>query len=412
MFPKVPPAKKLIYLDYAATTPLDPRVKKAMQPFFDDEFGNPSSFYRKGREASQALMAARTDIANVLSARPEEIIFTAGGTESINAAIFGVARNYPLAKTSQQKAPHLITTAIEHQAVLSSFQALSEKGYKTTLLSVDGQGLVSLKAIQKAVKRETIFLSISYANNEIGTIQPIGEIGKWLKKLNAERFRKGLPRILFHTDACQAAGVLDIHVGRLGVDLLTLNGSKFYGPKQTGILYVKKGTPLKPFIYGGGQEYNVRSGTENVAGAVGLSIALTLAQKENLKENKRQTLLRNYFLSGLFKKITDITLNGPAISKNNFLRLPSNINISISGVEGETVLFYLDSYNVAVSTGSACSSTTADPSHVILALGKSAKEALSSIRFTLGKQTKKQDLDYVLKILPSIIAELRRVQSN
>jgi cysteine desulfurase len=424
MFPRVKPAKHTIYLDHAATTYLRPEVVKAMKPFEHDKFGNPSSLYKKGREGSDAIQEARRNTAEILCCKPSEIIFTAGGTESVNLAIFGIARAYELA--TKQKG-HIISSTIEHHAVLRSLEALAEEGWQITLVNVDKEGFVNMSELQKAVRKNTVLISIMYANNEIGTIEPINSIGKWLSGFNKDRQRKKMPKIYFHTDACQAAGSLELDVNHLGVDLLSLNGSKVYGPKQTGLLYVKSGSRIRPLIFGGGQEKGLRSGTENVAGIVGMAAALQSAQKERIKENKRLRLLRNYLIDQLFKKIPNISLNGPSElgvvindSREKIkttrtrkvsapLRLTNNVNVSLDGIEGETLMLYLDSYNVAVSTGSACTSTSNDPSHVILALGYSKARALSSIRFSLGKKTNKTDIDYVLKVLPPVIEQLRNL---
>lgn len=409
MFPKIKPPKKRIYLDHAATTPLDPSVEKVMRPFWQIHFGNPSSLYKEGREAKAAIDQARKTIADLIDARPNEIIFTAGGTESVNLAIFGAARNHKVGK----RPPHLITSKIEHHAVLKSFEALEGEGYKASYIDVDKQGFINLDKLKAAVRPETILISVMYANNEIGTVEPIMEMGKWLKAENAKRQAQNLSRILFHTDACQAAGALDINVNYLGVDLLTANGSKIYGPKQSGFLYIRSGIAIKPLIYGGGQERNLRSGTENVPGIVGLAEAFRLAQKNRLKENKRLRALRDYFINQIFKKIPEVILNGPDERKlkvgDTPLRLPNNINISIPGVEGEALILYLDSYGISASTGSACSSVSQDPSHVIEALGREKKFVDSSIRFALGKQTRKKDIEYVLKILSGLIIEFRKV---
>ena len=416
MLPKVKKLKKNIYLDYAAATPLDAAVKKVMQPFLGEKFGNPSSLYKEGREAKDAIDQARHRIAGLIKARPNEVIFTAGGTESVNLAIFGVARSY-------SSSHHLITSAIEHDCVLNSFKALAGEGYKTSLVKVDAGGLISLNDIKKSIRPETILISVMYANNEIGTIQPIAEIGKWLKQLNAERLQKKLPKILFHTDACQAAGYLNLNVDTLGVDLMSVNGSKIYGPKQTGFLYARSGVSLKPLIYGGGQEKDLRSGTENVAGVVGLAKALELV---TLRLRSGSTSgLQDYLITQAQSKINDVLLNG-AYSKgikvynqnrgsvrNNetkLIRLPNNVNFFIKGVEGEALMLYLDSYGISCSTSSACSTQNNDPSHVLMAIGRSELQAKSSIRFTLGKFTTKKEIDYLIHVLPNIINALRRVK--
>jgi len=409
MFPKVKPAKKRIYLDHAATTYVDPSVAKAMESYWTKSFGNPSSLYQEGREAQQAMEDARRSIAGLLGARSSEIIFTAGGTESVNLAIFGVARFCLSSRSKSASRPHLLASAIEHHAVLNSLEALKAEGCEPNVVEVDGNGFIRFDELKAALRPETVLVSVMYANNEIGTVQPIAKIGRWLSEENTKRQARGLPRVLFHTDACQAAGALSMDVNRLGVDLMTVNGSKIYGPKQTGFLYVRTGTDLKPLIYGGGQERNLRSGTENVPGIVGLAKALELAQKTRLKENKRLSGLRNYLYAKIVKAIPDVILNGPEVGKTDDMnRLPNNLNVSFPGVEGEALLLYLDSYGISVSTGSACTSHSPDPSHVLIAIGRSYDEAQSSIRFTLGKRTTRQELDFVTRVLPGIVEELRR----
>jgi cysteine desulfurase len=396
--------KNLIYLDYAATTPVDPKVVKAMAPFWSKSFGNPSSLYKQGREAKKAIDDSRKIITNLIGARPSEVIFTAGGTESVNLAIFGVARNY---KNSGTQKYHLITSAVEHHCVLNSFSALAGERYATSVAPVDQKGFVNVEKLKALVKPETILISVMLANNEIGTIEPVVEIGKWLKKINADREQKGLTRILLHTDACQAAGFLDINVNTLGVDLMSVNGSKIYGPKQTGFLYVRNGINLKSIIYGGGQEKDLRSGTENVPGIVGLAKAMELVEENKKLGNKETAKLQQYFISKLIK-LPGVKLNGPEAEGGN--RLVNNINVSFKGVEGEALMLYLDSYGIAVSTGSACSTGTSEASHVLLAIGSSQKDSKSSIRFSLGKYTTKSELDYVLKTLPTTLANLRKVK--
>lgn len=423
MFPQIKKSKN-IYLDYAASTPVDAEVVKEMAPFWSKSFGNPSSLYKQGREAREAIETSRKKIANVIGARPSEIIFTSGGTESCNLAIFGIARmNTDLKTDKHGSAPHIIVSAIEHHAVLNSVEALRGEGYAVTLLDVDGQGFVDVKKLQKLIRKETILVSVMYANNEIGTIEPIMEIGKLLQRINTDRSQNGLTRIVFHTDACQAAGSLDLSVHKLGVDLMSVNGSKIYGPKQTGFLFVRNGINLKPLIYGGGQERSLRSGTENVSGIVGLAKALEIVQKVRESESQRIGKLQLYFISKLLK-ISGVRLNGPGLSvpihrrsrtpinghATTSLRLPNNINVYIQGVEGEALMFYLDSYGISVSTGSACSTGSGDASHVLLAIGRSKNDPKSSIRFSLGKTTTKADLDYVLKVLSGIVAQMRKIK--
>ncbi|MDP3052920.1 MAG: cysteine desulfurase family protein [bacterium] len=393
--------KKLIYLDYAATTPLAPEVKKAMDPFWSENFGNPSSIYQSGIKAKNALGQARQKIAKILGARETEIIFTAGGTESANLAILGLNR---AVQKTLKKPGHIITTKIEHPAVLNSALALEEEGFNVSTLPVDKYGLINSEQIKKAVKPETILVSVMYANNEIGTIEPIAEIGKLLKKINEERKNKKLPKIYFHTDACQAAGYLDLNVEKLGVDLLTLNGSKIYGPKGSAILYVRAGTPLKPIIFGGGQEKGLRSGTENVPAYVGLAKALELAQKNRKKESQRLKKLSQNLTERILKTIPKTFLNGHPEK-----RLPNNVNITILDIEGEALLLHLDQYGICASTGSACHSQTLQPSHVLQAIGLPREIIHGSLRLTLGKKTTQKDIDYVLKVLPPIVKKLREL---
>ena len=407
MFPKVKIPKKIVYLDHASATLLDPRVIKVMKPFLGEEFGNPSSLHKKGVEAKKAIEESRKNIASLINARPEEIIFSAGGTESISMAIFGVVRS---CKLSQKKLSHIITTKIEHYAVLNSVEALEKEGTHTSLIEVDSEGFIKMESLKRAVRPETVLISVIFANNEIGSIQPIEEIGKWLRGLNKVREKKDLPRILFHTDACQAGGVSNLNVGKLGVDLMTINGSKIYGPKQSGILYKKKGTTITPIIYGGGQEFGMRGGTENVAGIVGIATAFELSQGLLLKENERLLKLSEYAIKQIKKKISKVSINGPKSFKINkeLKRLPNNINITIPGVNGEELMLYLDSYNIAVSAGSACSSNNAkEGSFVLKAIGKPSKYINSSIRITLGRFTDKKQIDYFLKVLPEIVKELK-----
>ncbi|MBI2639358.1 MAG: cysteine desulfurase [Candidatus Sungbacteria bacterium] len=412
-----------VYLDHAATTYLDPRVKEAMELYWRGEYGNPSSLYRQGRRAKGALDDARRTTARLLNCKPEEIIFTGGGTEAINLAIFGAARHYSqILKNLRIDADtdaegmsrgHLITSKIEHHAVLHSIEALEKEGFDATYLDVDEYGLVDLEDVRKALRPDTILVSIMYANNEIGTIEPIQEIAKVIKEYRREKTQDGknlqpttynLQPPFFLTDACQAAGTLEMDVQKIGVDLLAINGSKMYGPKGVGCLFVKKGIRLKPLIYGGGQENNMRSGTENVPGIIGFAKAFELAQEGREKENARLAELRDYFIGRILKEIPKTVLNGHPIK-----RLPNNINVSVLDIEGEAAVLYLDKEGISISTGSACTSTTLDPSHVILAIGRPYEYAHGSFRFTLGKQTTKEDLDYVMKVLPGVVETLRKI---
>lgn len=389
---------KRIYLDHAATSYLDSRVKKAMEPFWAEKFGNPSSLHYEGREARKAIDLARKDIAKIINCKQEEIIFTSGGTESNNLAIFGIVGVYKGLTFVKQRLNlcHIITTKIEHPSVLNPIKFLEKNGVEVTWLDVGKEGIVNPKDVEKALKPETILVSVMYANNEIGTIQPIVEIGKILKKHKA----------VFHIDACQAGGYLDLNVEKLGVDLMTVNGSKIYGPKGVGFLYVKKNTALNPLVHGGEQEKKIRPGTENVPGIVGLAEALKITQKEKNKEVKRLTGLRNYFIKWLTIEIPKTFLNGHPQK-----RLPNNINISILGVEGESVILYLDEKGVACSTGSACSSESLEPSHVIMALNRPHEYGHGSVRLTLGRNNTKRDIDYVMKVLPDIVKKLRSISA-
>jgi cysteine desulfurase len=373
--------KKNIYLDHAATTPLDQTVLKSMQPYFSEKFANPGSLHYPGMEVKEAIEQAREEVAKILNVKAEEIIFTSGGTESANLALKGVAL--------QKKKGHIITSEIEHPAVLDTCAYLESLGFKVTYLRVGKEGIISVEDVKKAITKETILISIMYANNEIGTIQPIKDIGTLAKKNN----------ILFHTDACQAAGVLDKNIN---VDLITLNGGKIYGPKGIGILYKNKNIQLTPLIHGGGQELNLRSGTENVPGIIGFAKALELVSKD--KENERLIKLRDYFIEKVLKEIPRSFLNG---HKSN--RLPNNINISFLDIEGESILLHLNEKGIYVSTGSACSSHKLEISHVLDAIGLKHDAAHGSIRFTLGKSTTKPDLDYVIKELKEVVGSLRKL---
>lgn len=398
-FPKKPAKKKLVYLDHAATTYVDKEVWQAMQPYFIDKFANPSGLYAIGREVNGVLNDARRKVAEILHTLPDTIFFTGGGTESDNMAIFGVARRH------FKKGKHIITTAIEHHAVLHPCEQLEKEGFEITYLRPDKTGLVTPKQVREALRDDTILVSIMYANNEIGTVEPIANIGREILKWRKEQAGV-FP--FFHTDACQAAGVLELDVEKLHVDLMTMNGSKIYGPKGVGTLYKRRNVPLVPLIFGGGQEMKLRSGTENVPGIVGFAKALDLAQKNRGTENKRLVELRNYFYNELKKHISKIRLNGPNLDDET-MRLPNNLNISILDIEGEALLLYLDEYGIVCSTGSACTSESLNPSHVLLAIGLPYEYAHGSLRFTLGKCTTKQDIDYVMNYLPDIVEKLRQI---
>lgn len=387
--------KKNIYLDYASTTPVDQRVLKAMEPYWSKKFGNASSLYRLGLKSKEALENSRRTVAKILNCQPEEIIFTGGGTASINLALKGLMLN--------KNKGHLISSVIEHQAVLQTAEYLKSFGQSVSLLPVSAEGLVSLGDLKKAIKKNTRLVSIMMANNEVGTIQPIQAIGSYLQRLNKIRAKQKLPYIYFHTDACQAAGALDLNVRKLHIDLLTINGSKIYGPKGLGLLYVKRGTPLEPLLHGGGQEKNLISGTENIPGIVGLAKALELVSKNKIKEAQRLIKLRDWLIKTILTTIPKTRLNGHPSQ-----RLPNNINISILDIEGEAVLLYLDEVGIQASTGSACTAHNLEPSHVIRALGCPYEMAHGSMRFTLGKYTTKKDLEYLMAKLPAIIKKLRQ----
>lgn len=387
---------KRIYLDHAATTYLDPEVKKAMKPYWSLKFGNPSSLYLEGRIAKKAIEDSREKIAQFLNALPSEIFFVSGGTESDNLAILGTAL------ANKDKGNHLITSNIEHHAVLHSFQYLEKQGFKVTYLPVNKCGIVSPESVSKALTAKTILISIMYANNEIGIIEPISEISKGFKSFCTSDSVLHTP--YFHTDACQAAGYLDLDVNKLGVDLMTLNGSKIYGPKGIGILYVRKETGIQPIIFGGGQEKGFRPGTENVPGIVGFTKALELVQQNKDKEVKRLAELRNYLIKEIMATIPKVVLNGHPTK-----RLPNNVNISILDIEGEALILHLDKLGISASTGSACTSLSLEPSHVLLALGLPHEACHGSLRLTLGKKTTKKDVDYVLKVLPQVVENLRNI---
>lgn len=379
--------KKVIYLDNAATTPVRPEVFAAMKPYFSEKYGNPSSPHIKGQEAARAIKEAREKIANILGCMPDEIIFTSGGTESTNLAIKG----YALANSSKGK--HIITQKTEHHAVLEPCKWLEKQGFKVTYLNVDEFGLVNPRDVEKAITDNTILVSIMYANNEIGTIQPIKEIAKICTRNN----------VVLHCDACQAAGYYSLKIGELGIDLLTINGSKIYGPKGIGILYAKRGMDVEPLIHGGEQEKGLIAGTENVPAIVGLAKALELVQKEREKESKRLVKLRDYLIKGLLK-IPKTKLNGHPTK-----RLPNNVDVLFSGVEGEAIVFMLSEKGICASTGSACSSKHLTPSHVLLAIGRTPEEAHGSLRLTLGKETTEKDISYVLDVMPKVVQKLREM---
>jgi cysteine desulfurase len=379
---------KRIYLDYAATTPVHPEVIKAMLPYFSDAFGNPSSLYSYGLEARQAIEAARNKVAESIGAKNEEIVFTGGGSEADNSAIKGVA------DANGRMGNHIITSVIEHHAVLVTFKFLEKRGFKVTYLPVDKYGLVDPESVSKAITDKTILISIMHANNEIGTIQPIGEIGKIARKA----------KIYFHTDAVQTVGHIPVNVNELKVDMLSFSAHKLYGPKGVGVLYIRKGTKVTSLIHGGEQEQGRRAGTENVPGIVGLGKAIELAGLDIANETARLITLRNVLIKGILEKIEHSRLNGHPEQ-----RLPNNVNVSVDFIEGESTCLNLDLEGICISTGSACSSSDAEPSHVLLAIGLSHEQARSSLRFTMGRLTTAEDVERVLEVLPRTVARLRAI---
>ncbi|HVO85235.1 MAG TPA: cysteine desulfurase NifS [Syntrophobacteria bacterium] len=377
-----------IYLDYAATTPTDPEVLKAMLPYFSEAFGNPSSVHEFGRDARTAVEAARENVAALLGAKTAEIVFTSGGTESNNFAVKGVAY------ANRSKGNHIITSSIEHHAVTEPCHFLEKQGFEVTVLPVDRYGMVDPDAVGKAITDRTILISIMHANNEIGTIQPIAEIGKLARE-------KG---IYLHTDAVQTFAHVPFTVESLHVDLLSLSAHKLYGPKGVGAIYIRKGTRITPFMHGGDQEGKRRASTHNVPGIVGLSSAVQMARKTLPEEMAIQTRLRDQLIKGILERIERSRLNGHPTE-----RLPNNVNVSIEFVEGESMLLSLDMEGIACSTGSACSSGSLDPSHVLLAIGLSHEMAHGSLRFSLGRFIQAGDIDRVLEVLPPIVDRLRRM---
>jgi len=377
---------KKVYLDYAATTPTDPLVSAAMEPYFFEKFGNASSLHAYGQEAKKALEDSRQTLADFIGAKPEEIVFTSGGTESDNSALLGVA--YALEK----KGNHIITSVIEHHAISEPAKFLEKKGFKVTYLGVDKDGLVSPDDLKKAITDKTILISVMHANNEIGTLQPITQLGKLAKD-------KG---IYFHTDAVQTVGHLPLDVDEFNVDLLSLSAHKFYGPKGVGALYVRKGTRLETFMRGGDQERGRRASTHNIPAIVGLAKAIELCQNKMAGEIKFQSALRDRLIKEIPIRIPEVRLNGHPQQ-----RLPNSVNFSIKYIEGESILLSLDMLGIACSTGSACTSSSLEPSHVLLAIGLDHETAHGSLRITLGRWTKESDIDYLLEKLPPVVQKLR-----
>jgi cysteine desulfurase len=379
-----------VYLDHAATTPLDTRVLDAMRPVLESTWGNPSSIYAEGREARRILDAARRDVAEVLGARPNDIVFTSGGSESDNAAIRGAAF------ASTRRGKHIVTSAIEHHAVLHTVEQLEREGFSATYLPVDAEGFVSPDDLRAALRPDTTVVSIMYANNEVGTIEPIAELVQAVKDFDHH--------IVFHTDAVQAAGALDLDVDALGVDMLSLAAHKFYGPKGVGALYIRPRTPFVGQLLGGSQERNRRAGTEDVAGAVGFAKALQLAEVEREANVPHLRGLRDYLWAELPRRMPGVRLTGPSDPRK---RLPNSFSCCLEGVEGEAVLIQLDLNSISASSGSACTTGSLEPSHVLTAMGVPPDVARASLRISLGRENTREDIDRLLETLPRAVEKLR-----
>ena len=374
------------YFDNAATTPVDKEVVKAMLPYLSGKFGNASTLYSLGQEARSAINKARQQVAKLINAEEDEIIFTSGGTESDNMALKGI-----LLANGDKK--HIITSKIEHHAVLDTCKWLEKNGFEVTRLPVDRYGLVNPEAVKNAIRKDTALVSIMHANNEIGTIEPIAEIGKICRHAG----------VLFHTDAVQTFGKLPIDVKKMDIDMLSASSHKVYGPKGVGLFYIRKGVKIEPLIHGGGQERGLRSGTENVAGIVGFGKAAELAVKRMRSEAQKEIKLRDKIIKEILK-IPKVQLNGHPTK-----RIPNNVNVSFEGIEGEGMVLMLNEKGIAASTGSACSTESLEPSHVLLAIGLKHAQAHGSLRLTIGHETKASDVSYLLRILPEIVAQLRKM---
>ncbi|OGM98325.1 MAG: hypothetical protein A2915_04430 [Candidatus Yanofskybacteria bacterium RIFCSPLOWO2_01_FULL_41_34] len=389
---------KEIYLDNAAAAPIDPEVQREVVRAMKI-YGNPSSYNDSGREAARELSRVRIKVARFLGAHSNEIIFTSSGTESNNLAIQGTVRQLLVLK------PHIITMQIEHPSVLEPIKLLAREGVEVSYLPVNKEGFVDLKEFQNSLRKETALVSIMYANNEIGTIESINKIGKIIKEFNKKLEIDKTRRVLFHVDACQAAGYLNMNVNNLQADLVTFNGSKLGGPRGIGVLYIRHDVALTPCVLGGGQERGMRAGTENLSAILGLAKAIELI---DTKESARVMKLRDYFIGKIKKIDSEIRLNGPTGKE----RLANNINISIPGLDSENLLLELDKYGIHAGSGSACTSHSVEPSHVLKAIGVNKKHLLGVLRFSMGKQTTKKDLDYVLRVLPKVISDLKKRYEN
>lgn len=403
MFPKRPKNKRVVYLDNAATTPMDPKVISVVSNYLKKEYGNPSTLYSIGVAAKEKMENARKKVADILFTQPDTIIFTNGGTESINLALLGCARKH------KSKGKHIITTKVEHHAVLRSLNQLEREGFEVTYLDVDSNGQIDVSNFKNSLRADTVLASIMHANNEIGAILPIADIGREILKY---RKQNNVIYPIFHTDACQSGGYLDLNVEKLHVDLMSLNGSKIYGPKGSGVLFKKRGVEIEPIIYGGGQEFGLRPGTENAAGIIGFAYALELVQGKNnssarLRINKKIFEIRNYFWKKIQENIANVALVGGELKMKE--RLPNNLNVIFENVDAESLILYLDQYGVMCSGGSACSTESKGSSHVLAACFLNDKNDKNSIRFTFGKQNTRADVDYALKYLIPVVKELRRV---
>lgn len=383
----------MIYLDHAATTPLRPEAREAMLAFLDGRFGNPSGLYEVGRDAQQAVDEARRAVAGCLGARPSEIIFTSGGTESINAALLGIA--YAMRRAGA--GDHVVTTAIEHHAGLHTVQALEEMGFAVTYLGCDAHGRVSPREFEAALRPETVLASVMLANNEVGTTQPVREIAGAIARYGRERKH----RVLLHSDAVQAPGWMALDVSQLGVDALSLSAHKFGGPKGAGILFLRRATPFRPLIHGGGQEMQKRAGTENVAGIAGTAAALQIASRGIVARAARVRGLRERLREGILARIPGAQVNGCQVNC-----MPNNLNVSFAGVESDVLVAGLDRQGIAASSGSACSNSTWEPSHVLMAMGVPIRRAVGSVRFSLGEGTTAEEIDQLLAVLPGEVARV------
>jgi cysteine desulfurase len=377
-----------VYLDFNATTPVEPAVLDAMLPYFSAEFGNAASIHTPGQRARAAAETAREQVAALIGARPQEIVFTSGGTESDNHAIFGIVE----AAGGHDK--HVVTSTIEHEAVLNACQALEKRGVKVTYLPVDSQGQIALDELRRVLRPETVLITIMHANNELGTVQPLEEIGRIAKEAD----------IYFHTDAVQSAGKIPIEVTALQADLLSLSGHKFYAPKGIGALYIRGGTRLRQLLYGGHHQRGFRPGTENVAGIVGLGKAAEIARRSLADDARRVAPLRDKLQQGLLERVPQSRVNAAAAQ-----RTPNTTNLIFPGVEGEALLIALDLKGLACSTGAACSSGALEPSHVLTAIGLPPEEARASLRFSLGRHTTPADIDFALSVVPAAVAQLREL---